>query len=203
MKLRRVVSAILGLVLAPRRHRRRRPDVPPRGREHYEPTSFATDGATVKKPADSIPVAKSPPGGWQLDWPAPVLTGCDEPLAAGAPDLRGVWQVVSGPFVGHIERIEQAGQRAVVTASGVIHDMFVDGSLERGVNDVDPTGGQISVAARYTEGRLDLHPNNMRRAIVTRYLDGDEMVWRYGPYRNRLRRLEAPHDHDNEGQHHD
>lgn len=198
MTVRRVFSALIGLVLAPRRHRRRRPDTPPRGRAHYEPTPFAVDREHVTRSADSIPVAKSPQGGWQREWPAPILAGCDEPLADGAPDLRGVWQVVSGPFVGHIERIEQAGQRAVVTASGVIHDMVVDGSLERGVNDVDPNGGRISVAARYTEGRLDLHPNNMRRAVVTRYIDGDEMVWRYGPYRNRMRRLETPLDYDNE-----
>ena len=103
-----------------------------------------------------------------------------------------MWKVVEGPFFGHIELIEQAGRRVVITTTGVIHDMVADGTLERGVNDVDPTGGAVSVAARCNDSRLDLFPNNMRRAVVTRYLDGDEMVWRYGPYRNRLRRLEAP-----------
>ena len=82
----------------------------------------------------------------------------------------------------------------VITTTGVIHDMVADGTLERGVNDVDPTGGTVSVAARFKDSRLDLFPNNMRLAVVTRYLDGDEMVWRYGPYRNLLRRLEAPAD---------
>ena len=35
---------------------------------------------------------------------------------------------------------------------------------------------------------------NKRVVAVTRYLDGDEMVWRWGPWRNRLRRLDAPTD---------
>ena len=31
---------------------------------------------------DSIPVAKTPPGGW-TEWPAPILVGCREARAAG------------------------------------------------------------------------------------------------------------------------
>jgi hypothetical protein len=27
--------------------------------------------------------------------PPPVLAGCDEPLIAGAPDMRGLWRVVA------------------------------------------------------------------------------------------------------------
>lgn len=192
MTPRRVLKAMLALLLAPRRHRRRRPDTAPIGREHYVPTSVASDAASARVTADSIPVGKTPKGGWGEEWPAPVLAGCDEPLVGEAPDLRGVWKVIEGPFVGHIERIEQAGRRVVITSTGIIHDMVADGSLERGVNDVDPMGGTVSVAARFRDGRLDLHPNNMRRAVVTRYLDGEELIWRYGPYRNRLRRLEPP-----------
>lgn len=192
MTPRRVLTALVALLLAPRRHRRRRPDTPPNGREHYVPTAFATDAASARVTAGSIPVATTPKGGWGEDWPAPVLAGCDEPLADEVPDLRGVWKVIEGPFVGHIERIEQSGRRVVITSTGIIHDMVADGSLERGVNDVDPVGRTVSVAARFRDGRLDLFPNNMRRAVVTRYLDGDELIWRYGPYRNRLRRLEAP-----------
>jgi len=29
---------------------------------------------------------------------------------------------------------------------------------------------------------------------ATRYLDGQEMVWRWGPWRNRLQRLDEPND---------
>lgn len=123
-----------------------------------------------------------------------MLAGCDEPLVDGAPDLRGVWRVEQGPLKGHVERVEQAGDRVVITAGGVIHDMFANGTLEGGVNDTSEAGTQISVAARFENGRHNLYPGNKRVVAVTRYLDGDEMVWRWGPWRNRLRRLEAPTD---------
>ena len=126
---------------------RRNPPAPPAGREHYEPTPLAAslEAATVK--AGDIPVAKTPPGGYG-EFPPPVLAACDEPLAEGAPDLRGVWQVYKGPLKGHVERVEQAGDRVTITAGGVIHDMRADGTLEGGVNDVaEGTGDRISVAA--------------------------------------------------------
>jgi len=103
-----------------------------------------------------------------------------------------VWRVEKGPLTGHVERVEQAGDRVVITAAGIIHDMFVNGTLEGGVNDVSEAGTQISVAARFEDGRHNLYPGNKRVIAVTRYLDGDEMVWRWGPWRNRLTRLDAP-----------
>jgi len=190
-----VVKMLGSMLTAPIRRRRSPADTPPAGREHYVPTPFAAsrDAATVK--AVDIPVAKTPAHGWQgSDWPAPVLAGCDEPLVDGAPDLRGVWRVEKGPLKGHVERVEQAGDRVVITASGIIHDMFVNGTLEGGVNDVSEAGTQISVAARFEDGRHNLYPGNRRVVAVTRYLDGDEMVWRWGPWRNRLVRLDAPTD---------
>ena len=53
--------------------------------------------------------------------PAPVLDGCTEPLVEGAPDLRGLWEVVfaesngqpANTFVGSQQRIEQRGNRIV------------------------------------------------------------------------------------------
>ena len=80
----------------------------------------------------------------------------------------------------------------MITAGGVIHDMFVNGTLEGGVNDVGEAGTQISVAARFEDGRHNLYPGNKRVVAVTRYLDGDEMVWRWGLWRNRLKRLDVP-----------
>ena len=59
------------------------------------------------------------------------------------------------------------------------------------MHDVSPVGEEIRVMAEFRNGRLDLRPNG-GRVMVTRYLDGDEMVWRYGPFRNRLRRLSSP-----------
>ncbi len=190
------VKSALGMVgqvlMAPLRIRRN-PPTPPSGREHYEPTPLAASEETATVKASDIPVAHTPPGGYR-EWPAPVLAGCDEPLAEGVPDLRGVWQAHRGPLKGHVERVEQAGNRVVITAGGVVHDMFADGTLAGGVNDVSSSGGatRISVVARFEDGRLNLYPGDRGVAVVTRYLDGDEMVWRYGPFRNRLRRLDPP-----------
>jgi hypothetical protein len=188
-----VVKTLGSMLMAPIRRRRAPADTAPAGLEHYEPTPFAASSDAASLKAADIPVAKTPAQGWTgADWPAPVLAGCDEPLVDGAPDLRGVWRVEKGPLKGHVERIEQAGDRVVITAGGVIHDMFVNGTLEGGVNDVSEAGTQISVAARFEDGRHNLYPGNKRVVVVTRYLDGDEMVWRWGPWRNRLKRLDAP-----------
>ena len=190
-----VIKVVGAMLTAPIRRRRMPADTPSAGRESYEPTPLASsrDVATLK--AADIPVAKTPAQGWSgSDWPAPVLAGCDEPLVEGAPDLRGVWRVDKGPLKGHVERVEQAGDRVVIAAGGVIHDMFADGTIEGGVNDVGEAGVQVSVAARFEDGRLNLYPGGKRVVAVTRYLDGDEMVWRWGPWRNRLQRLDAPTD---------
>ena len=73
--------------------------------------------------------------------------------------------------------------------------MYANGTLTGGVNDVgEGTGDAISVAARFEDGRLNLYPGDRGVAVVTRYREGDDMVWRYGPFRNRLRRLAGPKD---------
>lgn len=138
--------------------------------------------------------------------PPPILAACTEPLAPGAPDLRGMWQAVSVERDGvplpdhrlnhHIERVEQAGNRVIVTSEGVIHDMRADGTLENGVDDIGwpPEKGQrIRVAALFTDGRLDLHPLGVspdRPAYVTREIVRGEMIWNYGPLRVTLRRID-------------
>lgn len=156
--------------------------------------------------ADDIPVAHTPDGGWQGDMPPPVLAACSEPLAPGAPDLRGVWRAyaveVEGkpapdhPMIGQEQRIEQCGDRVVITAGRVVHDMRADGTLEHGVNDVAEAGlsQKIQVAALFTDGRLDLHPFGVdanRPAPVTREIVDGELVWFYGPLKVRLRQVEG------------
>ncbi len=74
---------------------------------------------------------------------------------------------------------------------GDITYMFADGTLAGGVNDEGVGGAAISVAARFEEGRLNLYLND-RRLVVTRYLDGDDLVWCWGPYANHLHRLTSP-----------
>jgi hypothetical protein len=142
--------------------------------------------------ASEIPTAHTPPGGYGAEMPAPVLAGCADALVAGAPDLRGLWKVVDAstdagslpaehPIWQHVERIEQAGRRAVVTADGIIHDMVADGTYENGVNDVmaiDFTT-PIEVAASYEDGALVLRPRGLDGVEVRRWREGDELVWRY------------------------
>ena len=151
---------------------------------------------TGPKAAD-IPLDGTEPGATLDVWPPRTLDECREPLAAGVPDLRGVWEVYKGRMSGHVERIEQAGNRIVITTGGLVHDMFADGSLENGVDDVAGIGGRrIRVAATFEDGVHKLRPLAKKVVAVTRRLDGDEMIWRYGPFRNRLGRLtEPPLDH--------
>ena len=148
--------------------------------------------------AAEIPVAHTPPGGWHGEMPPPVLAACTEPIAAGLPDLRGLWQAFAVEVDGepiddrsHLERIEQAGDRVVITAGGVVHDMRADGTLEHGVNDVSARNfTPIAVAARFTEGALVLRPNDAFVA-VTRHLEGDVLVWKLLPLKRvtRMRRV--------------
>jgi hypothetical protein len=141
---------------------------------------------------DDIPIAHTPPGGYGAVMPPPVLEGCTDPLVAGAPDLRGTWRVVDlhvgddvapadHPVWQHVERVEQAGDRLVVTAGGVVHDMVVDGSYERGVHDVMALdfATRISVAAAFEDGVLVLRPEGLPGVEVRRWREGDRLVWAY------------------------
>ena len=65
-----------------------------------------------------------------LSQPDRVMAGCTEPLPPGVPDLRGVWEVYEGRMKGHVERIEQAGNRICITTGGLVHDMYCDGTLK-------------------------------------------------------------------------
>jgi hypothetical protein len=153
-----------------------------------------------------FPVAHTPPGGYgdhSIDppdrgFPEPVLKGCDEPLATDAPDLRGTWTTIevrvngalapkdddslAGRLWRHTERIEQAGNRAVITGGGVIHDFLAcDGTEENGLHDVmahDFTTPLV-VAASYEEGVLVLRPKGLPGIEVRRWLDGNQLVWEY------------------------
>jgi hypothetical protein len=144
---------------------------------------------------DDIPVAYTPPGGYGDTMPPPILGGCDDALAPGVPDLRGLWQAVDVsrdgsplprefPVWQYTERIEQAGDRVVITAAGVVHDMRADGTYEHGVNDVMQTDftTRITVAATFEDGVLVLRPKGVEGIEVRRRRDGDDMVWDYGPF---------------------
>lgn len=148
----------------------------------------------------AAPKAHTPPGGWHGEMPPALLEADADGPAPGIPDLRGLWKAfaveVHGapiPDTSDLERIEQSGNRVVITAGGVIHDMECDGTLENGVNDVSAVSYQpISVAASWEDGKLVLRPNNAFVA-VTRHLEGDVLVWNLLPFGRvtRMRRVGA------------
>jgi hypothetical protein len=125
--------------------------------------------------------------------PAPILAGCTEPIAHGLPDLRGLWRAVAvtdeagnalpadHPIRDYVERIEQAGNRVIVTSAGIIHDMYADGTYENGVNDVMQTDytTRITVAATFEDGVLVLRPQDFPEVEVRRWCDGGQLRWSY------------------------
>ncbi len=146
-------------------------------------------------------MAHTPPGGYGAQMPEPVLAECDEPLVDGAPDLRGLWRAVAveidsqpappdHPSLRHVQRIEQCGDRIVITAGGVIHDMRCDGTEENGVNDVAEFDFEtpITVVATYEDGVHTLRPVGVP-VVVTRHLEGDTLVWHYLNLTARLERV--------------
>ena len=172
------------------------PAPPSRGR--------ATAGGADPVLAADIPVAHTPPGGYGDTMPPPVLAACAEPLAPGAPDLRGLWRTVAVEVDGrpapadhpahrHVEWIEQCGDRLVVTAGGVVHDMRCDGTEANGVHDVAEMdfATRITVVATYEDGVHTLRPVGIP-IEVTRALDGDHLVWNYLGFTARLERIGPP-----------
>jgi hypothetical protein len=156
--------------------------------------------------ADQIAVAHTPPGGYGDDFPPPVLSGCTEPLVAGAPDLRGMWRTIDVTVNGepappahrawrHFQRVEQCGDRVVVTAGGVVHDMRCDGTIENGVDDVAERDKQtrIQVVATFEDGVHVLRPVGLPGIEVRRRRDGADMIWDYvGGTQVRLERTGPP-----------
>ena len=133
--------------------------------------------------------------------PPAILAGCTDALVDEAPDLRGLWKVVSvtvlgvvvpeHPVNGHVQRVEQCGDRLVVTASGIIHDMRCDGTEEHGVHDVAEFDHRtpITVVATYENGVHVLRPVGLPGVEVTRERDGDYMIWKYVGFEAQLEQI--------------
>jgi hypothetical protein len=136
--------------------------------------------------ANDIPKAFTPQCGWDK-FPMPVLANCSEPLAPDAVDMRGLWQAASG-LPGHIERIEQCGNRVVVTSSGVIHDFRTDGTLKNGSRDIEPPSCiNTYVSIDYQDRVMSFHPFGLPFTIVTRRMEKDELVWSYPRIKEEVR----------------
>lgn len=154
--------------------------------------------------ARDIPKAYTPPAPacHYTAFPAPVLAHCSEPIAPGFPDLRGLW-LAYHERPGHMERIEQCGDRFVITTAGIIHDFHADGTLENGSRDVEGvhnncvnTWASISVDESAV---LRFHPFGIAAiTVVRRWREDDELYWDYPAFDEpvKMRRIcEVPAAH--------
>jgi hypothetical protein len=71
--------------------------------------------------------------------------------------------------------------------------MRADGTREHGVHDVAAVGGrEIEVVATFEDGVHTLRPVGMPDVTVTRRLESDQLVWKYGPlFTARLERVDS------------
>ena len=155
--------------------------------------------------AIDIPKGNTPGCGYTR-FPMPILSECTESLPEGAADIRGLWQGVSGK-VGHVERVEQCGERVVVTSSGIIHDMGPNAT--GGLTSNDTEGGvyftlgetqycpRTSAGVKWQEEVLSFRVLGWGPVVVRRYLDGDQLVWEYADgSTTRMKRLcTLPNEH--------
>lgn len=164
-----------------------------------DPATLAGDGSTLNycelpeldgsgKVAAQIPKGNTPGCGYR-HFPLPILAQCTEPLIEAADDIRGLWRGIEGGHVGHVERVEQCGSRTVVTSSGVIHDYGPNSSA--GLNTDDTEGSVLftlgereycmrtSASMIWEEQVLKFYAFGWGPQVVTRYREGDFLIWEY------------------------
>lgn len=164
-----------------------------------DPATLAGDGSGLNycelpeldgsgKRAADIPKGNTPGCGYS-HFPLPVLAQCTEPLPEGADDIRGLWIGVEGGHVGHVERVEQCGNRTVVTVAGLIHDYGPNSTA--GLNTDDTEGSVLftigdreycprsSASMIWEEGVLNLYAFGWGPLAVKRYMDEEQLVWEY------------------------
>lgn len=137
----------------------------------------ALDGSGLM--AKDIPQAYTPGCGYTR-FPQPILSGCTEPLPEGAQDIRGLWQSVDPRLPDHVERVEQCGDRVVVTTQGVIHD-HTSTTLS---NDVAPVEiGPWTFCLRTSQATTVWIDNKLHfklfggPTVVTRYIEDGVYQW--------------------------
>ena len=132
----------------------------PRPVDTTDPAIFMKDGRSLNycdlpvldgsgKSANDIPKAYTPDCSY-TNIPMPILAECTEPLAEGVVDMRGLWLGVSDGDE-HLERIEQCGNRVVITAFGIVHDFRLDGTLKNGARDVGLLCNNFNSAIHFDE----------------------------------------------------
>ena len=163
---------------------------------------------------DDIPVVSTPRGGYgehdrdryERTMPPPILADAPDELAPGVPDMRGTWKVIdlrsngeplpaASPQWRHVERIEQSGDRVVITGGGIIHDFpHADGTLENALRDVMAVdfSTPLVVTAAFENGVFVLRPDGNDSIRVTRHREGDCLVWDYaGVFRATMERIDG------------
>jgi hypothetical protein len=164
-----------------------------------DPATLAGDGSTLNycdlpvldgsnKVAKDIPKGNTPNCGY-THFPLPILAGCTEPLPEGTADIRGLWIGVKGGHVGHVERVEQCGERTVITSSGIIHDYGPNSTAGFNTNDTEGSVlftignkeycGRTSASMVWNKYVLDFHVFGWGPVVVKRYLEGGQLVWEY------------------------
>ena len=154
-----------------------------------DPATLAGDGTALNycelpvldgsgKRAADIPKGNTPACNYGR-FPLPILAECTEPLVEGAEDMRGLWIGVGGKHIGHVERVEQCGNRMVVTTAGIIHDFRMDGTLKNGARDIQNYCTNFASAIK-----VDKHGKVIFRLFdlfdtVSRHLDGENMVFTF------------------------
>ena len=146
----------------------------------------ALDG--MGKRASEIPKGNTP-GCAYTHFPLPILAQCTQPLIEGADDLRGLWMGVTGRHIGHVERVEQCGDRTVITSSGIIHDYGANSTGGLTTND---TEGMVmfslgakeycprtSAAMIWQDKKLNFHLFGWGPVVLRRYREGAQLVWEY------------------------
>lgn len=170
----------------------------PRPPNMTDPATLAGDGSLVDycalpkldgsgKMAKDIPKGNTP-GCAYSHFPMPILAECTEPLIEGAQDIRGLWKAVEGK-VGHVERIEQCGDRTVITTTGIIHDGGTNATGGLNSNDTEGSvsfiaGGKeycmrTSASMTWQDSKLEFNLFGWGPVVVRRYREGEQMVWKY------------------------
>ncbi len=160
----------------------------PRPADTTDPTIFMQDGRSLNycelpnldgsgKFANDIPKAYTPGCGYTTI-PMPILSECTEPLASDVVDMRGLWLGISDG-VEHLERIEQCGNRVVITTSGIIHDFRVDGTLKNGARDVGVICNNFNSAIHFDEEGIMVFRLFNLFDTVFREMRNEEMIFTF------------------------
>ncbi len=91
--------------------------------------------------------------------------------------MRGLWQGISGRS-GFLERIEQCGNRVVVTGHNLIHDFRLDGTLRNGAREVGLACENFNSAVLFKDEVMTFRLFNLFDT-VSRSIDGEHMIFTF------------------------